>query len=765
MTPYLSALLIALASFTIGGAICRLCGASAALVPATGLATVMALAWLGVVLPFDGFTAAVLVLVAVGVALWTLRRHGGVRGIDPAAVLAGAGVAAFVALQFLANSRLGIPGISLNNDTATHLLWIDALRSDAMHAYYPPDAGYPLGPHAVVAALADGAGIGPDHGLTGLLIATPALIAATAVAALRPSPLLLRAAGGGFVAATYLGMAWFVQGAFKEPLLVLFVLAFSVGLSAILRTATVPARLALVPLGLVCGGAVLTYGHLALVWLAGAAALALVLALIGRRPDVDLVGTARAVVTPVSIGLLALFAAVLTDLPRLASFASSQLAGPAPSGSKLLGGSDLGNLAGPLPFSEGLTFWPSPDFRFERLHDFFTADFKHLVAVALVASVAYLAVRRRDVGLVGGLGSALAIWVVSNDARSPYVAGKALAVLSPFVALVLMRALLPERLPTRALRSAGLFVVRVGLAAIIVGIGIWSSELVLRGAPVESSAQRDDLQALRPLVASGPTLFLGADDYAGFRLRDVPVAYLGPARPSPIAVTTRPGKPFVPGQALDWDSFDAPTLDRFKFVVIPRSPYTSAAPPNFRLLRRNAVYEAWERTGPTLARGSIEPQDAPAARLPCSRGKPDKRLAARASTAVVLPHAPRVLMNEPLPPIPLGGAGLVGVTLPPGEWQIGLKYASPMPVRVQLGARRLFTAPPNVGRTGPWWQAGTLTSDGKPQQLVLIAERESRFAASGIPAEIDGIVAVRPGAEKTVSLRDACNRYVDYYTP
>jgi hypothetical protein len=484
-----------------------------------------------------------------------------------------------------------------------------------------------------------------------------------------------------------------------------------------------------------------------------------------RQPDVDFAAVGRSVITPVAVGLLTLFAAILVDLPRLARFASSQGAAPAPSGSRSLGASDLGNLASPLPFREGLGFWPSPDFRFERLQQFLTNDFEQLVVVALVGSVAFLLVRRRDVGLVAGFGSALAVWVVSNDSRSPYVAAKALAVLSPFVALVMMRALLPERLPSRKALSGAAFAARVALAGIIVAIGVWSSELVLRGSPVESPAQRDDLKSLQPLVKSGPTLFLGTDDYAGFRLREVRLAYLGPGLPSPVRVEARPGKKYVLGQALDWDSFDTATLNRFRFVVIPRSPYSSAAPPNFKLLRRNSLYEAWERNGPTTPRRSIDPQDAPAARLACTSSRADKHLASEPATAVVLPHRPRVLVQAPLPLIPLGGAAQVGVTLPPGEWQIGLKYASPMPVRVQLGSRRLFTAPPNVGRSGPWWQVGALSSDGKPQQLVLIAERESRFARSEIPAEIDGIVAVRAGRDEAIPLREACNRYVDYYTP
>src|SRR3954469_11622719 len=101
MTPYLVATLIVAFSVLIGAAVCRACGAGAVLVPATGLSTLMAVVWVGVHLPGDGATAAVLATLLAGGAAWWLLRRAGMGPIDPAAVLAGAGTGGFLSLQFL----------------------------------------------------------------------------------------------------------------------------------------------------------------------------------------------------------------------------------------------------------------------------------------------------------------------------------------------------------------------------------------------------------------------------------------------------------------------------------------------------------------------------------------------------------------------------------------------------------------------------------------------------------------------------------------
>jgi hypothetical protein len=329
------------------------------------------------------------------------------------------------------------------------------------------------------------------------------------------------------------------------------------------------------------------------------------------------------------------------------------------------------------------------------------------------------------------------------------------------IALVILRALLPASLP-RTPAWRGVWVLRIGVAAVLVVAGFWSSELVLRGSPVESPAQRDQLAQLKPLVERGPTLFLGDDDYAGVRLDDMPLGYAGVGFPAGIAVATRPEKPFTYGNALDWDSVSAQTLDRFRYVVTVHSPYASSAPPNFRLLRRTPLYEAWERTGPTVPRSTIEPDDAPVAVLDCARSPRARGLSRRRGIAAVERHD-SVSVAGALPALGVGTAVPVTVRLPKGRWELAMKYTSPIPLRLQFDGTRIPEVPANTTRPGSWWSVGSWTSDGRRHMLTVIGERQSRLSATAFPASVSGVVAVRPGGDELVPLRRACGRMVDWY--
>lgn len=759
MAPYLVALLIVGGALVLGLAVCRATGADPGVAPATGLASLTALAALFIRLPGDAVTAAVVGTVTLVVASAWLVRHG-IGRPDPAAILAGAAGVAVVSLQFLSAGRIALPGVSVNNDTAAHMLWVEGLRSDLMAHLYPWNPGYPLGPHAVMSAVAQGTGASAEDALIGLLLATPVLIAMTAAAALRPMPLLWRAPAAAFVAVTYLGAAWFAQGAFKEPLMSLYLLAFAMGLGGLLRSGVRLRRTTFVPLGLITAGALLTYSYLAVAWLGAAALLAVAVTLWSTWPGRQgVVDAARAALVPVGIGAGVVIVAVAVELPRLWHYAHSVGASPA-DGVGGVGATNLGNLSGPLPVGEVLGIWPAGDFRgVPAPHEFLT-ELKAVALLAAVGGALYLLDRRRHVGVLSALGAALAVWLISDRGQSPYVTAKSLVILAPFVALVGLRAVLPEGWPALS-RDRLVATLRIGFAAVFVAGGLWSSQTVLRGMPVESTQQRDQLESLRHLVQPGPTLFLGVDDHVGYRLRGMPLAYLGVGFQSPIPVAARPEKPWAFGQPVDWDSVDAGTLDQFRYVVVGRSPYGSAPPPNFRLLGHTALYEAWERTGPTPPRSVIEPSGDPAGVLDC-KSPAGRRLSRRQGVAAVEARPP-IMLAANVPGLGVGGAFQAGVKLPRGTWHLAARYTSEVPVRIMYGPAKITSLAPNTDRPGPWWPAGTIVSDGHAQQLVAIAERESRFSGTVVPTSIAGIVAVSDGREQMVPLQRACGRYVDWY--
>ena len=84
-----------------------------------------------------------------------------------------------------------------------------------------------MGPHALAAGLSEGLGTGLIEAFAGITLAIPvltALVAFEALRDLRPFPRILAAA---LVALPYLAAAYLAQGAFKEPIEALFLLAFA----------------------------------------------------------------------------------------------------------------------------------------------------------------------------------------------------------------------------------------------------------------------------------------------------------------------------------------------------------------------------------------------------------------------------------------------------------------------------------------------------------------------------------------------------------
>jgi hypothetical protein len=761
MAAYLLALLIVLGALAVGTAVCRVCGADQRVAPAVGLATMIAVATLAIQLPGDAVTAAVIGLLVLGAfVVWLLRD--GIGRIDLGALAAALGAGALVSLQFLSANRIGIPGISVNNDTATHLLWTETLRSDLMASLYLPNSGYPLGPHSLIAAIAQGTGASAADVLTGLLIATPVLTAVTAAAVLRPAPLLLRAPAAALASLTYLAAAWFGQGAFKEPLMSLFLLAFALALGACLTARERPRTLALVPAGLIIAGALLTYSYLALAWLGIAGLLAIAATLWFRWPGrAGLVATVRGSLLPIGVGVGVTIVATAVEIPRLWRYLNAVGSSPA-DGEGGIVSSALGNLIGPLSPGEMLGVWPADDFRHLPEQHWYLLELRGIALVAVIGGALYLIQRRRaaDLGLLSALGAGVAVWLLSDRGQSPYVTAKSMVIVSPVVALVMFRALLPTEwphIPRLRVVAAG----RIALAGVLAIGVLWSTETVLRGMSVESAQQRDALEALRPTVRSGPTLFLGVDDHAGYRLRGVRLGYFAAGPPSPLPVTNRPEKLWSYGQPADWDSVDAETLDRFRFVITVRSPFDSQPPANFRLVKRNELYEVWERTGPTQPRSTIESPDVPAVPLDCKTAK--GRRISRGQGEAAVEVQPFVPLMTGIAALKLGDAAQAPVTLPAGTWNLAANYMSMSPLRIMYGPTRVGVLPPNTDRPGPYWPAGKIVSNGHAQQIVVIAERESRFGATAFPAIITALVAVNDKGEKIVPLERACNQYVDWY--
>ena len=273
IATYAAVLAVCGASLAIGQAAIALCGARqwSWLAPAVGLALLCAICWGTVRLGGDGVVSAIVVVVLVIAAAVYLR--GRLEG-GAAALRAGWPVAllALVAasIPFVVEGHFGILGTSFNPDMSQHLLAADRLAhgqgGQLLHQ------GYPLGPHAIVVALDKGLGVGLVQGFSGLTIAVAILAPLTALSAFSQLRSIPRTAGALVVGLAYVVASYFAQGAFKETIQALLVLAFVLALRESTRAwRDLPLRF--VPAALLAAGSVYVYSFPGLIWLVATAVI------------------------------------------------------------------------------------------------------------------------------------------------------------------------------------------------------------------------------------------------------------------------------------------------------------------------------------------------------------------------------------------------------------------------------------------------------------------------------------------------------------
>jgi hypothetical protein len=523
-----AALLLCLgASALVGQAIFIACGRPrwSQLSPAVGLAALCALAWWTVRLPGEATTAMVAIgLVVVLAAPYVFGRvvdlGPGLRRAVPIALAS----LALASLPFLVEWRFGILGTGLNPDMSQHLLAVDRLSMGASERLISD--GYPLGPHSLVAALSQ---LGPStvQAFDGLSLAIVVATTLVGLGALEQLVAWRRAAGALLVGFAYLLASSFVQGAFKEGMEAMLLLAFAVELAAVagewpLRRSG-PRRLRAVPLAVVAVGAVYCYSFPGLVWLAGALGVwaAVELARAHVRGGLD---HARVLLRPavpsVLVALAVLVVAAAPEIGRMLDFAKFETFDPA--------GAGLGNLFNRLSPLEALGIWPSGDFRVEPGDGAVPAVIFYLGAaigaVALGFGLRWWW-RERERAVPAALGAAVALWLYSRLAGTPYQEAKALVLAAPLVMLISVRALLegaPDlrharrivaqreiayAFPGRA-RVAKQRLATGALAIVFLCAAAASSLLVLVNGPVGPSGYSPLLADLRTDLPRGSILVL-----------------------------------------------------------------------------------------------------------------------------------------------------------------------------------------------------------------------------------------------------------------
>jgi hypothetical protein len=582
---YAAVLAVCGASLAIGQAAIALCGVRrwSWLAPAVGLALLCAICWGTVRIGGDGAVSAiaVLVLALASVAYLWGRLEGGAEALRAGWPVALVGLLA-ASLPFAVEGHFGILGTSFNPDMSQHLLAADRLAHG--HGSQLLNQGYPLGPHAIVVALNKGLGIGLVQGFSGLTVAVAVLAPLTALAAfaeLRPLP---RTAAALLVGLAYVVASYFAQGAFKETIEALLVLAFALALRESTRTwPDLPLRF--VPAALLAAGAVYVYSFAGLIWMAGTAAIWLLLeyAVSRLRPPAGGAGegprtdasrppagpspvTGPAVVAPVLLASLTFLVLIAPEIGRMIDFRNFETFDP--------DGPGLGNLFGQVSPFEALGIWSSGDFRLAPGDGAVPAVGYYLGAAFALVLLLYGAARcwrRRESAILAALAAAALAYAAARAGGTAYAAAKAIEIAAPIASLTILLALLGSAKGKVTSLAATLFIAAAGVCSL----------LALANAPVGPTSYSPALTGLRPLVAADSTLVLAPDDLLSNQ-HGVPY----------ISWELRGGRVCI---AADGE-LEAPPLG-VRFVVVEGAPAQRPFP-GLRVRRVAPPYVLWESTRP-----------------------------------------------------------------------------------------------------------------------------------------------------------------------
>lgn len=767
---YASAALICAASLLVGHAILGLTGGDESrrwLAPAVGFGAVLTVTGFLARAPGHATSATiglVLLVIAAAAVLWRRPHQAScfsmLREGWPVALI----VALAFSIPFAVSGRWGIIGVGFNNDLGLHLAWAEWLRSGLGPA---PEAGYPLGPHALAAGVAALPGIGLGQAFVGEIFAIgmlTALVTLTALDDLGPARRVLAAV---LVAIPYLGASYFAQGAFKETGEALCVLAFALLLHRLEREhdrdeAGAPA-FGTTSLGLTLAtGIFFSYSFAGLAW-------PLVIFAIWALTFAPM----RRTLAPRAWPSILRQPATLLILAVLGALAVLTVVGPFAfiHGFNRVAGT---NTYGPVSPLEVLGVWPASNYRLNAAGGAQLTGLATVIAAAAILLGVTWWLRRRNFAVPVALAGCTLLYIASLASSGEYSQAKALMIAAPFAMLIAIRPLLFE-----AGRRSTMRVAWAALAVAFVGGAIYSSLLVLRDAPIGPPGHGSELQAFIPIVRGEPVLYAGQDRYAAYELMGadthVPLVEFPDADVSP-----NPEKPFDTGDAyspIDFDSFSHGTLERFPYVITGRAAWNSEAPAGFRRVAATPSYILWKRTGtPPENRHVLLEGTEPAAHADCA--SPEIRiLLASGGRASLFPGA--VIGGKgrwnPAAELEAGESATQTLRLPSGRWRLSIQYFSPF--GLTLSAPGLEQALPaaldgqrpntiSLANEGQFWPAGEVSDNGRPIRFTITAADPStlqRLTGYSGKATLGELVAVPAKAHKIVPLSKACGGWIDWY--
>jgi hypothetical protein len=782
---YASAALICAASLLVGHAILGLAGGDESrrwLAPAIGFGAVLTVTGFLARAPGHATSATIgllALLLAAAALLWRGARQGGgtalLREGWPVALL----VALAFSIPFALSGRWGIIGVGFNNDLGLHLAWAEWLRSGLGPA---PEAGYPLGPHALAAAIAAFPGIGLAQAFVGEIFAIGILTALVTLAALDDLGPARRVLAASLVAIPYLGASYFAQGAFKETGEALFVLAFVLLLHRIERererNEAGPPAVVTAAIGLTfITGIFFSYSFAGLAWPVAIFAIwALTFApLRGAMAPRSWPRTLRQPATLLIVAVLGALAVLTVVGPFAFIHGFNRVAGT--------------NTYGPVSPIEVLGVWPTSNYRLNAAGGAQLTGLATAVAAAAILLGGTWWLRRRNLAVPVALAGCTVLYLASLASSGEYSQAKALMIAAPLAMLIAIRPLLFEvggrrdskpRYGSFSAPSAGVARVAWSVVAVVfVGGAVYSSLLVLRDAPIGPPGHGSELRAFIPIVRGEPVLYAGQDRYAAYELMGadthVPLVEFPDADVSP-----NPEKPFDTGDAyspIDFDSFSHGTLDRFPYVITGKAAWNSEAPAGFRRVASTPSYILWKRTGtPPENRHVLLEGTEPAAHADCA--SPEIRiLFAGGGRASLFPGAVVGAKGRwsPAAELEAGQSASQTLRLASGRWRLSIQYFSPFDLTLTApGLEQSLPAAldgqrPNtisLANEGQFWPAGEVRSEGRPIPFTITAAEPTtlqRLTGYSGKATLGELVAIPTKPHRIVPLSQACEGWIDWY--
>jgi hypothetical protein len=772
LDSYLTVILIIGFSLLVGRAIMLACGREkwSGLEPAVGFAAVMTVEGLLARIPGTHTALVAGIVLLVGMSVLVLRRVSlddlPRSGFFWAATLV---TVLLTSIPFAISGHWGLLGMGYNNDFGLHLAWAEWLRSGFGTE---PGSGYPLGPHGLTAALSFVPGLALGHAFIGQVMAIATLTVMTAWAALGRLGNWRHLLAAILVGLPYLMASYYAQGAFKELAAAMFLLAFAIGLPMVtpLPEGRREKLKAIIPLVVLLLGIVFTYSFPGLAW-----PLAVLLIWIIADPDM------RSRLGPRSVwGYLKNPVLLISSLVVLGLLSALAFWGPFGFGDAF---SDVAtsDAFGPVSVIEEFGVWLTSDYRLAGDGSTPLPGLMGVIGVlALVVSLWWWRKQPRSVYPLAFIACAV-LYGISLFWVGDYSLAKALVISSPITMVVILTALLGgldrEWKPSQGMEYGAW----ITLTAVFVIAASASSLMVMRDASVSPPGRAIELGHFDGILLGKTVLYGDQDRFAPYYLNGAKVSVPLTEFPDPNVVEN-PKKPFqnTEGQsAIDFDSFDAETLQHHQYVITTSSGWTSKPPPFYEEVMRTRSFILWKRTDDAFGRPILNEKTMPAKPIDCSKEGGEYYSTQVQGLASLMPDAEVGLRSSwlPDPDLKLGESASIDLDVPKGEWRISLQYFSTDGFSLSAPGYRTRILPASLdgqrlsnvdtGASGQFWPAGTLrvTGDGPTTLTARAAEPSFLQKVTGYSRQtkLGRIVAVRKGPRTKVPMSEICGHWVDYF--